>query len=66
MLGHLVEQDWSLRNKAEALLSLRRADTLLTEAGVFRFLAGINHLKLVLDGERIGSKAYAGLFLLPA
>ena len=65
MIGHFVEQDWCTRAKAAALLSWPTGDYLLTEDGVHQLLTGINHLKLVLYGDRIAAKAYMGAFLLP-
>ena len=65
MIGHFVEKGWCTRAKAKALLSWPAGDYLLTEGGVYRLLTGVNHLKLVLDGDRIASKAYMGAFLLP-
>lgn len=65
LLGHFVEKGFCIRDKAESLLSLPKADTLLHGKGAFRLLTGINHLKLVLDEEQVRSKAYLGMFLLP-
>ena len=65
LIGHFVEKGWCTRAKATALLSWPAGDYLLTEGGVYRLVTGVNHLKLVLDGDRIGTKAYMGAFLLP-
>ena len=65
LIGHFVEKGWCTRDKAAALLSWPEGDYLLTDRRVYRFLTGINHLKLVIHGDRIASKAYMGAFLLP-
>ena len=65
MIGHFVEQGWCTRAKAAALLSWPAEDYLLTDGGVHQLLTGINHLKLVLHGDRFAAKAYMGAFLLP-
>ena len=65
MIGHFVENGWCTRAKGAALRSWPGGDYLLTEGAVYRLLTGVNHLKLVLDGDRIASKAYMGAFLLP-
>lgn len=65
MVGHFVENGWCTRAKATGLLSWPEGDYLLAETGVYRLLTGINHLKLVLHGDGIATKAYMGAFLLP-
>lgn len=65
MIEHFVAQGWCTRAKAAALLSWPEGDYLLTEQRVYQLLTGINHLKLLIDGDRIASKAYLGAFLLP-
>ncbi len=65
MIGHFVEKGWCTPAKASALLSWPETDYLLTEDGVYQLLTGINHLKLLIEGDRIASKAYMGAFLLP-
>lgn len=65
MIGHFVEQGWCTRAKAAALLSWPAGDYLFTDGGVHQLLTGINHLKLVLHGDRFAAKAYMGAFLLP-
>ena len=65
LIGHFVEKGWCTRGKATALLAWPEGDYLLTESGVYQLLTGINHLKLVIDGDRIASKAYMGALLLP-
>ena len=65
MIGHFVENGWCTRAKATGLLSWPEGDYLLTETGVYQLLTGINHLKLVLHGDGIATKAYMGAFLLP-
>ena len=65
MIGHFVENGWCTRAKAAGLRSWPEGDYLLTESGVYQLLTGINHLKLVLHGDGIATKAYMGAFLLP-
>ena len=65
MIGHFVEKGWCTRAKAAALRSWPEGDYLLTERRVYQLLTGINHLKLLIDGDRIATKAYMGAFLLP-
>ena len=61
----LVEKGWCKPAKALALLSWPKRDTLVSERGVLSLLTGVNHLKIVLDDEKIRSKAYMGAFLFP-
>lgn len=65
LIEHFVEQGWCNRAKADALLSWPAGDYLLTAGGVYRLVTGINHLKLVIRGDRIAGKAYTGALLLP-
>ncbi len=65
LVGHLVDQGWCLPTKAEALLSWPGQYRLLRDDEVGLLHMGINHVKLVMNGDRLSVKGYPGLRYRP-
>ncbi|MYB35271.1 MAG: hypothetical protein F4X92_09180 [Gammaproteobacteria bacterium] len=61
LIDHLVDMNLCLREKSEGLLSWPKSMNVYGKAGAYRLYMGINHVKLVLDGERLRAKAYVGM-----
>lgn len=65
LTGHLVDRSLCLPEKAEGLLSWPKCNNIYGPDGAYRLYMGINHIKMVIDGERLQAKAYAGLQCCP-
>lgn len=65
LAGHLVDMSLCLPAKADGLLSWPGQARLFGDDGIYLLHMGINHIKLVIDGERLRAKAYAGLKYYP-
>lgn len=65
MIDRLVEMELCLPTKAEGLLSWPKRNKLYGDNGAYHLSMGINHVKMVIDGERLQAKAYAGLQCYP-
>jgi len=61
----LVSMKLCLPTKALGLLSWPKHTKVFSRTGVYRLYMGINHVKMIIDGEDLSAKAYAGLELLP-
>ncbi|MXW93168.1 MAG: hypothetical protein F4114_02320 [Rhodospirillaceae bacterium] len=61
----LIEMELCLPAKADGLLSWPKYETVFGREEVFRLHMGINHVKIVIGGERLQAKAYAGLKFAP-
>ena len=64
-IGRLVDMELCLPEKAAGLLSWPRSRNLYEADKAFRLHMGINHVKLVIEGDQLQAKAYAGLCLSP-
>jgi len=64
-IDHLEETGLCLPDKARGLLDWPRRHTVFGKQGAFRLHMGINHVKIVLAGEYLQAKAYAGLKVFP-
>ena len=51
--------------KAAGLLALPGTDRLYDHRGAFVALRGINHIKVIVNGEDVAAKAYVGMTLAP-
>ena len=65
LIDRLVEMDLCLPEKVEGLLSWPKCHNVYGKDGAYRLNMGINHVKMVVDGERLQAKAYAGLKCYP-
>ncbi len=68
LAGRLVDMELCLPAKADGLLSWPKHRNVYGRDEVFVLHMGINHVKIVIEKERLRAKAYAGLkcFPLPA
>ena len=55
-----VTQGWCTPPKAVGLGSWMRREHLVWKHGSLRFVSGLSHFKLVIDGRKVSVKAYAG------
>ena len=55
-----VTQGWCAPPKAVGLGSWMRREHLVRKHGSLRFVSGLNHFKLGIDGRKVSVKAYAG------
>lgn len=65
LTDRLVSMKLCLPAKARGLLSWPKRTRVFGETGVYGLYMGINHVKIIVDGEDLSAKAYAGLQLLP-
>ena len=65
LTDRLVDMELCLPAKADGLLSWPKHNNVIGREGVFRLHMGINHVKIVIGGERPRAKAYAGLKFAP-
>ncbi|MDE0096088.1 MAG: hypothetical protein OXS40_06855 [Gammaproteobacteria bacterium] len=65
LISHLGDMALCLPEKAEGLLSWPKCNIVYGESGAWRLYMGINHVKMVIDAERLQAKAYAGLKCCP-
>lgn len=65
IMERMLAQGLCLPGKAQGLLEWPGRTQLFTNEGIATLYKGINHLKLVIDGDRVGAKAYCGLLYTP-
>ena len=65
LIDRLVEMGLCSRTKADGLLSWPKQCVLYGANGSYRLRMGINHIKIVMDGEHMRAKAYTGLQCFP-
>ena len=65
LIDRLEETGLCLPDKARGLLDWPRRHSVFAKQGAFRLHMGINHVKIVLAGECLQAKAYAGLKVFP-
>ena len=65
LINRLVELGLCSRAKADGLLSWPQQHILYGANGAWELRMGINHIKIVMDAERLRAKAYAGLRCFP-
>ena len=66
LLDYLGERGLATPEKAQALKLWRKRQMLFDERGATELLSGVNHLKLILDGSAVQTKAYIAARLVPA
>ncbi len=65
LINQLVDMGLCSRAKADGLLSWPKQCILYGANGTYGLRMGINHIKIVVDAERLQAKAYAGLRCFP-
>ncbi len=65
LINRLVEMGLCSQTKADGLLSWPKQCILYGANGTYELRMGINHIKIVVNAERLRAKAYAGLRCFP-
>ena len=61
MIERLTDRQWCLPAKAEGLRAWPRTERVFGPHGVYRVYQYINHIKAVVDHDRIVAKAYVAM-----
>ena len=65
MIDRLDETGWCLSRKVGGLRDWPGREAVFEEQGAFVVYRGINHIKVVVNGEAVHAKAYVGLSYIP-
>lgn len=63
ILNAMTGRRWCLPEKAAALARCQGTETIFGEAGLFECHRGINHVKIVLNGDAVAAKGYLACVL---
>ncbi|MCY4029167.1 MAG: hypothetical protein OXH75_22970 [Acidobacteria bacterium] len=61
LIERLTDREWCLPAKAEGLRAWPRTERVLGPHGAYRVYQYINHIKIVVDQDRIAAKAYVAM-----
>ena len=66
VIEHLEARGWSRPEKAHGLRTWPGRDKVYDKRGVFFMYREVNHVKIVIEGDTVSAKAYAGMRYVPA